>query len=187
MNNPKTLNEFSIQTMNEVRLKFQPIWITIISLMTLSFLYRFYIITVNHEALDATFLVRALFICLISWLILPLIFKMLTGVPAILLTQDGLVDNLGNHYIKWEDILEIKLIESNYKSFDKLVINLKQPEKYFDTMVKKLRYKFRQLFIANDVGIFLDFVAGNNGENAQLIQSFWTKYADKSFKTPHAP
>lgn len=97
--------------------------------------------------------------------------------PAIALTKNYLVDNIGNNSIEWGDISEIRLIESKYKSFGKLIINLKQPEKYFNTPIKRLSYKFRQLFTANDIGITIDFVSGKDEEIIQLIHAYWDKHA----------
>jgi hypothetical protein len=113
----------------------------------------------------------------ISWLILPVTIKMLRGIPAIVLTKDYLVDNFGGHSIEWNDIAEINIRKSSYQSLDKLIINLKQPEKYFDTPIKKLLYKFGKLFTANDIGITLDFVSGNSDEIMQVIHAHWGKYS----------
>ena len=116
-------------------------------------------------------------------------FKILTGIPAIALIKDYFVDNMGNNSIEWGDISEIRLIEGRNKKFWELIIILQQPEKYFDTPIKRLSYKFRRLFTANDIGIIIDFVSGKDEEIMQLVHAYWDRFAELylKFKTPHAP
>jgi hypothetical protein len=171
-----------------MKFKIQPAWIVTIDIFIIPLLYAFLISTANSK-IDLLLAVKALFTILIMWIVLPLNFKMIKGAPLIILNKDYLIDNLGGHAIKWCDISEIKLIESSFLAFDKLIINLRRPDEYFNTPVKRLSYKFRQLFIANDLGIFINFVSGESNEITQVINAYWSNYAEseENIKTPHAP
>ena len=56
-----------------------------------------------------------------------------------------------------------------------MIINLKQPEKYFNTPLKKIKYQLKQLFTANDISIPIEFVAGKNDEIFQVVSAYWSK------------
>lgn len=161
----------------ETAFKFQPVWIAFMTLFAFLLLYKFYVLAISETIFNYSFWILAILPCLVSWFVLPMTAKAIGGVSAIVLTKDYLVDNMGNNSIEWGDISEIRLVEGQYRSFEKLIINLKQPEKYFDTPIKKALYKFRQLFTANDIAIILDFVSGKDDEITQLVHVYWDKHA----------
>ena len=117
----------------EVKFKFQAAWVVFISLLAFSILYKFFTVAINETSFDFSFLFAAIVPVCISWVVLPMTFKMIRGVPAMTLTKNYLVHNLGGHSIEWADIAEIRAIDGNNRSFSKLILNLRQPEKYFDT------------------------------------------------------
>ncbi|MGZ3832623.1 MAG: hypothetical protein ACXVB0_03805, partial [Mucilaginibacter sp.] len=132
----------------------------------------------NERSLDFYSLFLAITAACLLWFVLPMTVKMILGIPAMVLTNKYLVDNLGGHSIEWSDVSEIRIIQGQYRSFSKLIINLKRPEKYFDTPLKKLLYKFRQFFTANDIGIITDFVSGTDLEIMQVVQAYWGKHTE---------
>jgi hypothetical protein len=103
---------------------------------------------------------------------------MIFNVPAIVLTNNCLKNNMGGKSIEWNDIADIHLLNGGIQGFASLVINLKNPKKYFDTPLKKAFYIFKQNFSANDFSIKVDFVAGRNEEIFQVINAYWTKHGD---------
>jgi hypothetical protein len=58
-----------------------------------------------------------------------------------------------------------------------IVINLKNPEKYYNTPLKAMWYKLSQLFTSNDINLRLDFVAGKNDTIFQLVNAYWDKHS----------
>jgi hypothetical protein len=62
------------------------------------------------------------------------------------------------------------------RSFATLIINLKDPGKYFASPVKKAIYKIKQLFSPNDILIRVDFVAGDNEEIFETVKAYWTRH-----------
>jgi len=160
----------------EIKFKFQPGWIIFIYILLCPLIFEVLLGIIGQE-LDLSHLLMSLPLVLLLYYLLPITFKMFLGTPALALSKDYFIDNLGNHSIKWHDISQIKFLEGRYRGFNKLVINLKQPEKYFNTPLKKLLYKFRQIFTANDIGILLDFVSGKDAEIMQVINAYWDKSA----------
>jgi hypothetical protein len=84
-----------------------------------------------------------------------------------------LINNFSGYSIEWVDIASMQLTEG-MRGFGKLSINLKDPLKYYNTRYKKTMYHVRQLFIANDNSIAIDFIAGNNEEIFATIKAYWT-------------
>jgi hypothetical protein len=102
-------------------------------------------------------------------------FKMIFNIPAIVVTDDCLNNNIGGYSIELADIASIELDTRGQRSFAKLKINLKEPEKYFNSPVKLFLYNARQLFIVSDKTIFVDFVSGSNEEIFSVIKAYWSK------------
>jgi len=122
------------------------------------------------------------------WFVLPMTFSMLRGKPAIVLTTQYLIDNIGRVSINWHDIAEIRVADRGYRGGGNLIVNLEQPRKYFNTRLKYLIYKIRRYFTSADISIKLDFVSGKNENIARLINAYWfnnTRPAE--FKTLTAP
>jgi len=156
--------------------KFNPFWVSIISLGTFYLIYKglaYY--TLPLISWD-NFL-RCIVDVLLAFLFLPLTFKLIFNIPALVLTKDCLKKNFGGKYsFEWHDIADIQLYSNTVgRSFAKLTINLKDPYKYFNTPLKKTLYKARQLFVANDTWIIVDFVAGDNEEIFEVIKAYWTR------------
>jgi hypothetical protein len=112
---------------------------------------------------------------LLAWVVLPRFLLMLRGIPAIELTDDYLINNISGFSIEWADISEIH-IKNNMKGPNALVINLKHPEKYFDTPLKKLGYQLKQLFTADDITIPLIFVSGDSNTLFQAINGYRARH-----------
>jgi hypothetical protein len=112
----------------------------------------------------------------VSYLLLPMTFKLIFNIPAIVLTDDCLKNNFGGYSVQWEDIADIKFSDSGMRSFATLIINLKDPGKYFASPVKKAIYKIKQLFSPNDILIRVDFVAGDNEEIFETVKAYWTRH-----------
>ena len=122
---------------------------------------------------------RCLPAILVAFFVLPITIKLIFNVPALVLTNDCLKNNFREYSIEWSDIAEIQLYKGNYVSgFAKLIINLKNPDEYFNSPVKKVIYKTKQLFLVNDFTIIVDFVAGNNEEIFETIKSYWTRKSE---------
>ena len=156
--------------------KFSPFWVTFLSLLTLSLVYGCFAQVVQPLISWENFFL-CLFPLLVSVLILPLTFKMIFNIPALVLTNDCLENNFRGYSIQWKDIADVQLSDSGYRSFGKLIINLKDPKKYFNSPVKKLVYNAKQLFVVNDFSILVDFVAGENDDIFSIVKAYWTKNA----------
>ncbi len=168
--------------------KFEPIWISALTLLVLYVSFEMYYTFFSRPSYG---LVGSLFLLLPAgfwWWVFPMTFAMLRKKPAIVLTPQFLIDNIGGFSINWHDIAEIKVAERDFKSRGNLIVNLEDPRKYFNTRLKYLGYKIRRYFTAADVSIKLDFVSGKNEDISRLINAYWfnnTRPAE--FKTPHAP
>ena len=157
--------------------KFSPFWVTFLSLLTFSLVYGCFAQVVQPLISWENFFL-CLFPLLVSFLILPMTFKMIFNIPALVLTNDCLENNFRGYSIQWKDIADIQLSDSGYRSFASLVINLKEPQIFFNTPFKKALYNFKQLFSVNDFLIKVDFVAGNNEEIFEIVMAYWTRKAD---------
>ena len=80
---------------------------------------------------------------------------------------------MGGVSIDWHDIEEINITTRGYRSGGNLMINLKEPKKYFNTPLKYIKYKLRHFFTSADMSIKLDFIKGKNDKIAQLINAYW--------------
>jgi hypothetical protein len=101
------------------------------------------------------------------------------NIPVIVLTNDCLKNNFWRYTIEWNDITELQLFERGNGSFANLAINLKDPDKYFNSPIKKTIYNIKQLFSVNDILIRVDFIAGSNEEIFEVMKAFWTKNSDQ--------
>jgi hypothetical protein len=158
------------------KFKIQPAWIIFVDIILAPLAYALLNSLLNPKS-DLSLIFTVISLVLVSAYIIPLNIKIITGAPAMILTSDCLIDNLSNRSINWNNISEIKIIEGSYKSFDKLVINLKHPGDYFNTPVKRLLYRLKQLFTANDIGIMVNLIAGSNEDILSGIHAYWDKSA----------
>jgi len=115
----------------------------------------------------------------LSPIFLPMFFKMITGMPVIALTDDYFINNYGGFSIEWGDIMEMHITDGNLHNSGSLIINLKHPEKYFNTPLKMVKYKIKQLFTANDISIPFNFVTGKKDEVFQVANAYWYKHDKK--------
>ncbi len=74
-------------------------------------------------------------------------FKLIFNIPAIVLTNDCLKNNFGGYSIEWGDIADIQLYNGGYRSFAKLIINLKYPEKVFNSPQKRSLISSSSFFV----------------------------------------
>ncbi|HTH82825.1 MAG TPA: STM3941 family protein [Mucilaginibacter sp.] len=158
---------------NEIDFKFEPIWLTILSVLMLLLLYKCFNAYNSNQSIGL-FLALITPVILVSLFVLPLGFKMILGIPAIALTNEYFVINYNGLSIDWHDIADIH-ITTNYKGISTLIINLKQPEKYFGSSLKKIKYQIRQIFTANDIIIPIDLISGKNEAIFQTVNAYWTK------------
>ncbi|MEO6631669.1 MAG: STM3941 family protein [Mucilaginibacter sp.] len=155
--------------------RFSPLWVLFITVMVALFDYKS-ISYYTAPLVNAVNAVDTALVLIVSYLLLPMTFKLIFNIPAIVLTDDCLRNNFGGYSIQWEDIADIKFSDSGMRSFATLIINLKDPEKYFASPVKKAIYKIKQLFSPNDILIRIDFVAGDNGQIFETVKAYWTKH-----------
>jgi len=165
--------------MDDVKFKYQPAWIIIFDFFLSFFLYG---ITIHLLARDTDFSIPScifyLIILLMLCYLLPWTIRMLLGKPAILLTNEYFVDNLFNRKIKWSNISSIDYEPRRFtRGFDRLVINLKNPDEYFDSPLKQILYKFKRLYTVNDISVVLDFVYGEKDEILHVARVYWDKSA----------
>ena len=162
---------------NKTEFKFDPLYVALLTLFTVFLLYKcagnitFPLISSDNILLYLSF-------GGLSFFFLPIPFKLIFNLPSLVLTDDSLKNNLGGYSIEWEDITDIQLSNGGYRSFANLVINLKNPDKYFDTPIKKAVYNFKQLFSVNDILIKVDFIAGKNEQIFETVKAYWTRHYD---------
>ena len=130
---------------SDLKFKINSTWILVLYVFAAPLIYDV-LNSISHPASEPRLIAGGLFLIVVLLYLGRVNLKMILGTPAIILTNDYLVDNLNLRSIDWHNISEIKIIEGNYRSFDKIIINLKRSEEYFNNPVKKARYKFRQLF-----------------------------------------
>jgi len=154
--------------------KFNPLSVLFIDLFIALFFYKcFSYLTLPLVSWD-NFL-RCLIPLFFSYFFLPVTLRMIFNIPAIVLTDDYLKNNFGGYAIEWDDISDIELSNKGQRSFASLNINLKDPDKYFNTPIKNLFYQIRQFFSVNDFSIRVDFVAGSNEEIFAVVKAYWTR------------
>jgi len=155
--------------------RFSPLWVPIITLLLAPFVYKCFS-SLTAPLLNPANAVYGALIFIVSYIFLPMDIKLIFNIPAIVLTDECLKNNFGGYSVQWEDIADIKFSDSGRRSFATLIINLKDPEKYFASPVKKAVYKIKQLFSPNDILIRIDFVAGDNEEIFETVKAYWTRH-----------
>jgi hypothetical protein len=162
--------------MEETGFKFEPIWVTTLGVATLFLVYKCYTIAVEpgfkFEYSIIPFALLPLFFC---WLTLPMFFKMLFGIPAILLTGDQLVDNVVGISVDWKDIQDIRVTGVS-KPF--LSITLKDKKTFFQNIHPIKRILLRMIFSIStgDVSVNLAMVAGSNEAVRSVVMVYWGRY-----------
>lgn len=163
--------------MEETGFKFEPIWITALAGLAISLLYNLYIkVVAPNFKIDYSLIFLALMPLLLGTLILPMFFKMILGIPAILLTGDQLVDNVIGISIDWKDIQDIRIIGVK-KPF--LSIILKNKKEFFQNIPNPLKRILLRIFFSfsmADVSINLAMVAGDNDAVKSLAMVYWSRY-----------
>jgi len=91
--------------MEENEFKFEPFYVCFVTLVEAGLIYTIWHAQQSAQNLDleelAFFTLLPIFFGL---MVLPLMFKLLTGVPAIKLTADSLVDNVFGIDIDWSNV-----------------------------------------------------------------------------------
>jgi hypothetical protein len=152
------------------KIRYNYIWTTVYSLTAISFLYQ-EIIQLYDKGIDLPMTVGLIAFLLLVWIFVPMSFSILIGKPAIALTDEYLINNYNGFTIKWEDISEIHMTEGMRNSG--IAINLKQPDVYFNSLIRKIRYTIRQTFTSSDMIIAGMFLSGDTDKNFSLIYTFW--------------
>jgi hypothetical protein len=143
---------------SEIEFKFNRVYVTVLFLATLITASGFYVIYSDFSNLN---IFTILFLCLLPVFIgltaVPKFLRMVTGKPAIALTNDHLVDNTNGIIIDWNDIWDAKII-STARGPGAIAITLKQPEKYFNTFPKKISYGLSNIFSKNHIVIYFSLI-----------------------------
>jgi len=168
--------------MEENGFKFQPATVII---LTLVFGWLSYVIGKDQLAMQKTdFGGLAFFLVPIGvsflLLILPMAFKMLTGIPAIKLTADELVDNVFGVSIDWENVQHVE-ISGTRRPY--LSIDLKDKDKFYAGIYNPAKRLFLRLLFTispGDVSIALEFVSGNNEAILAMTQVYWNRFYGRS-------
>lgn len=103
-------------------------------------------------------------------------FKMIFGIPAILLTADQLVDNVVGISVDWKDIQDIRITGVS-KPF--LSITLKDKKAFFQNIQNPIkRVLLRVIFSIStgDVSINMAMVAGSNEAVRSVVMVYWSRY-----------
>jgi len=164
--------------MEENEFKFEPIWVSFLSLLEgwiIYFICKSQLDPKSRIDLEGLAIFSTLPI-FFGILILPMTFKLITGVPAIKLTQDALIDNVFGVSVDWSNIQNIKIAGSQ-KPF--LAIDLKDRHKFYSGINNPLkRILLRVMFSISpsDVSINLAFVAGKNDAILAMTQVYWNKF-----------
>lgn len=155
--------------------KFQPFWVLIVGSGGLFLIYKFYSQLFTPVLFKPVNLLVLPVPVLIAWVILPMMLKMLTGRSAIELTDDAFINNFTGRAVPWDNIAEIHLKKGGVRSSGSLVINLKQPELYFNNFLRRFLYKIKQAFTANDIAIPTDLISGDAEGILLAINAFRSK------------
>jgi hypothetical protein len=163
--------------MEETGFKFEPIWVTALTLASLFFGYQTYEIAIEPGSkFDYAIILLALIPLLMCSATLPMFFRMLFGIPAILLTADQLVDNVVGISIDWKDIQDIRITGVS-KPF--LSITLKDKKAFFKNIRNPLKRIFLKMLFSisiGDVSINLAMVIGNNEAVKSVVMVYWSRY-----------
>jgi len=162
----------------EAKYRFEPIWLIILDLLFIYFIYIAVIGFISPSGFDIYLIwVLGLF-AFALWpaiTIVDLTFKMMKGVPALVITENGIIDNINNLSVKWSDILEIYITKEG-RFAGNLVINLNHPEEFFGkTRLRFKIYKIRKYFTSADIAIKLSFVKGKNEDIVNTINTYWAQ------------
>jgi hypothetical protein len=161
--------------------KFDPLYGIILTLFTVFLLYTG-VNSITPPSISWENFIRCLLLIGLSYFLLPITFKLIFNLPSIVLTDDCLKNNIGGYSIEWDDISDIQLNNGGYRSFGNLIINLKNPDKYFNTPLKKALYWIKQLFSAYDILIKVDLISGKNEEIFDVVKVYWTKHYENKVK-----
>jgi hypothetical protein len=163
--------------MEESEFKFEPIWV---SALTLFEAWIIYFLSEKTLASQLDFKGLALFSCFpifFGSLILPMTFRLIARIPAIQLTDNALIDNTFRITIDWSNVQNIKIVNTGKKSL--LSIELKDRDQFFSDITNPFKRMFlRSIFYISpgDVSINLDFVAGKNEAILAKAQVYWNRY-----------
>jgi hypothetical protein len=156
--------------------KFEPIWVSLLSIISLVMAYSFLKVFIERPSYDVPGLVFIAAPLILGLLFLPMGVKMLLGIPAIAFTHDQFVDNIFGIKIDWDNIQNVRLSGSR-KPF--LSIDLKDTEKFYSSInnpLKRIAIKALFLLSPGDASINLAFVSGDNQSIVAVTQVYWEKH-----------
>ncbi|MFD0751129.1 STM3941 family protein [Mucilaginibacter calamicampi] len=161
----------------EVKYKFKPVWLIILDLLIVYLIYCFVDGFISYSKIDAISFWMLSMLALTLWPIFKIVkisFRMLKGWPALVISKDGITDNLNDFSIKWRDVSEIYMTEEGRFAGSNLVVNLRAPDLYFcKTPIQKIFYKVRKYFTSADVAIKLSFINGKKEDVIDSINTYW--------------
>ena len=163
----------------EVKFKFEPIWLIVLNLLFVYLIYATVSGFIKNPHLDlfsALILGLFIFTFLLATIIIKLTFKMIKGLPALIITEDWIIDNINNTSVKWSDIVEIYVTNAGRFAGGNLVINLNNPKEFFGKTPLQFKfYKIRKQFTLADTAIKLSFVKGKNKDIIDTINYYWVQ------------
>lgn len=162
--------------MDKQEFKFEPVWITILSAFAIFVIYKLITLVffsgMPVKAIAIIPLAVAAFCCLFF----IFTFKMLAGVPAIVITQERLIDNVYGVSFDWSNVKYIS-IDGERKPF--LSIRLKNEALFYSGISNPIkRALIRALFsiAPGDASVNLALIAGDNQYILGMAQAYWAKY-----------
>lgn len=163
--------------MEETEFKFEPLYVTFVSIVEVGMIYMLWKDQLSPAKLDLEGLAFfGLFPLLFGRIVLPMTYKMLIEVPAIQLTNNSIIDNVFGISIDWSNVQSLE-IQGSAKPF--LAIDLKDKDKFYAGIYnpfKRLFLRFMFAISPGDVSIYLAFVAGTNESVLATTQVYWNKF-----------
>lgn len=164
--------------MNDVKFKYNPIIVIIFVVLALgiqggmSYAVAVMVLSGAYGPF-AAFLILWSLCGILTYYVFSFVRKMVNGIPAILLTDDFLIIAIPDLKISYDDIDDVAVRAGGKNTI--LGIDITDPEKYFNTPIKKLM-KF-SFMAPQNLNINLTLISGNNETIVQSINEYRDKFA----------
>lgn len=159
---------------DEIRFKFNPLNTLSWSLFPIASIY-FFVDMVNVKGVDNDgSRILLVFTVVLSWLFLPKFFKMIFGVPALILTQHQFIDNVSGLKIDWKDISGFRIKINNKSTF--LFIKLSNHDPYIDNTASRRIFTYLASFDDDETFIDISYVKGEDVDILHQIENFKILY-----------
>ncbi|MGZ3753051.1 MAG: hypothetical protein ACXVA2_12080 [Mucilaginibacter sp.] len=165
--------------MEEVKFKYSPYWLLPFSGLVMYGLgFGLYLLGDSLSRSDYKLIPFIFILCSLqgslTYYLLSIVYKMLTGIPAIILSEDFFISSTLGLSIDYADIIDVTIRPGGKTTI--LGISLNNTEKYFNSPIKRMVYKLNSIFTADDLRINLDFIRGNNETIVQTINAYRDKH-----------